>query len=205
MSVEESDNEWINLKHLRFGVHRNPRQPYVSREEFYDPLRCTSAGNKTHCAYVTATYKSSGTSAGPSKLHPGTIQQFFGTRRTPAHAVEFCEKVTWHDPTKIPAHLLTAAEREERGLPPREAGEQRGAPVSGNAQASGGVIRRLPATPLLEEVEERLRLMGLGSLVQVRMASDEAIADLLREAGFSPTQRMTVLWELRKRYPLPHD
>jgi hypothetical protein len=62
-------------------------------------------------------------------------------------------------------------------------------------------VRRLPATPLILEVDERLKSQGLGSLLDVRHASDAAIAELLKASGFSPTERMTVLWELRRRHP----
>jgi hypothetical protein len=73
--------------------------------------------------------------------------------------------------------------------------------VASSAGRDRQLPQRLPPTPLISEVDERLRLQGYGSLLDVRFATDEAISDLLRSIGFGATDRMTILWELRRRHP----
>jgi hypothetical protein len=65
------------------------------------------------------------------------------------------------------------------------------------------LVERLAATPLIIEVDERLAVQGLGSLLDIRHSSDEQLAMVLKSLGFGPSERMTVLWELRRKHPLP--
>lgn len=179
LSRDESNVAWLEHKSMRFGVHRTKREPYVSRDEFVDPLRCTSPTNRVASGFATHALNQRTRSGGKA------IEYAMGYRRTPAHAVELPEKVNWHDPTRPPATSHSASSVHS----------------SGSSSAGAATMRRLPATPLLAEVEERLRLHGMGSLIDIHLASDEAITAVLRDCSFTPTQCMTILWELRKRYP----
>jgi hypothetical protein len=180
MTQQEAHTAWLEEKSLRFGVHRPRRVPYVGRDEWVDPIRNTRAGAWSACTYTS---KPLPPNHPTSKFGAVRMDVPFGARRTPTHALDLPEKINWHRPF---APTTAAAERN----------------VShGSADADDSRLLRLPATSLLTEVEERLRLLGVGSLLDVRHASDEAISALLRDCGFSPTQRMTILWELRKRHP----
>lgn len=169
VGLNDSNAIWNDHKHLRFGVHRRKKAPYVTPDEFVDPLRCTTPGKLVPCGYTRReiTHK---------RKFPGThVEVAVGYKRAPMCAQELPQKINWHNPFK--------PQQEE--------------------EADLRMLKRLPVTPLLEEVEERLRSQGFGSIVDVRFASDDAIAELLQACGFAPTQRMTILWELRRRYPLP--
>ena len=103
-------------------------------------------------------------------------------------------KLVDRDPTAIPAKVTQYNPRDPHGSSSQMSGGDGGVAVP--------LPERLPPTPLIAEVDERLRMEGYGSLIDVRFASDEAISDLLRSVGFGPTERMTILWELRRRHPL---
>jgi hypothetical protein len=200
LTKEEQDAAWMEAKYLRFGVHRRARQiPYVARDEYVDPLRCTSPTRLVGASWISRPLNPHHPT---SRFGAVRLEVAFGSRRAPAHAAELPEKVTWHKPW-----LTVEEQRSAADTPPmRSAGSSSTAtPTSAADRLDDSRMRRLPATALLTEVEERLRYHGMGSLMDVRHASDEAISALLRDCGFTPTQRMTVLWELRKRYPLPVD
>jgi hypothetical protein len=65
------------------------------------------------------------------------------------------------------------------------------------------LVERLASTPLIIEVDERLASQGLGSLLDIRHSSDDKISNVLIHLGFGPSDRMTILWELRRKHPLP--
>lgn len=175
LSRADSHSAWMEHKYLRFGIHRPRRFPYVSRDEYVDPIRCTSPTQRTRAGWVSRPLP-----AGHPTGRFGAVREevAVGHRRAPPHAANLPEKITWHNPNAY-----------------QDATEH-------STSDESAKLRRLPATVLLTEVEERLRFHGMGSLLDVRLASDEAISALLRDCGFTPTQRMTILWELRKRYPV---
>lgn len=165
---EEMRSIWYDDKFLRFGMLRVARrEPYVSRDEYVDPLVMTSPAEKVPCAY----YRNTADKGPLATSHP------FGFRRAPMHARKLPAKVTSHNPNVAPV-------------------------ANSDAHAASSRVHRLPLTPLLEDVEERLKLFGCGSIVDVRGASDEAVSKILQAIGIPAQQRMTVLWELRRRFPL---
>ncbi len=183
----ESNRLWIEGKYLRFGVHHAHNSPYLDRSEWPDPVRLTTPAIDVPCGYTTLDAKvrdRGGRGKGP-QLKPGEFDHPQGSKKTrswhkiqgfrpaPAHACAYPEKVNWHDPFHPPP-------RERTEVP----------------------LVRMPGTPLLQEVDDRLQACGCPSLAEVRFAATEAIAELLESCGFGPQHRMVILWELRRAFPL---
>jgi hypothetical protein len=131
--------------------------------------------SRVPCGYI---YKNTGQDGFMAPTH---VQVPMGYRPMGSRP-QIAAKVTQHSPWK-PLD-------EQTPLPTLE--HQRSAPV-----------QRLAATPLIIEVDERLAAEGLGSLLDIRYASDEHIANVLMQLGFGASDRMTILWELRRKHPLP--
>lgn len=193
MSPADASYAWQEHKSLLFqgrgkpfgAPHRQIKEPYVSPNEFVDPLSGTRPNRKVASFFVAKKCMD----AHSRGAEPTCLMVAFGERRAAANSFDVAPKINWIDP-RTGKDTFSAKMNSTTHSAPGSTSHQ-------HARS----IHTLPSTPLLSEVEERLALQGLGSLLDVRHASDDAVSGLLKAIGLDARSRMAALWELRCAIP----